>query len=105
MKYFFLSEGWTVARVWGTQGLWNVNAWRRPPDIERLDLCLVERGERLWLYRVEAAVLMVEVRPQTLDTKDTSISHVMLKRLMDAEQVLTRLCTSSVTCQLDLPKN
>ncbi|MCC5899599.1 MAG: hypothetical protein EA395_14710 [Phormidium sp. GEM2.Bin31] len=101
MKYFFLSEGWTIARVWGTQGLWNINAWRRQPDIERLNLSVVEQGERLWLYRVESAVLMVEVRPQANEAKESSIKHVMLKRLMDAEQVIARLCTSPVTCQID----
>jgi hypothetical protein len=100
VKYFFLSEGWTVARVWGTQGLWNTTAWRRQPDIERLNLCIVEQEERLWLHRVEDAVLMVEVRPQVEDAKGSTISHVMLKRLMDAEQVVGRLCTTSATCQL-----
>ncbi|MDC0833652.1 hypothetical protein AY599_23180 [Leptolyngbya valderiana BDU 20041] len=99
MKYFFLSEGWTISRVWGTQGLWNVTAWRRQPDIQRLSLCIVERDERLWLHQVENAVLMVEVRPQA-DINGSTIGHVVLKRLMNAEQVIDRLCTSFATCQL-----
>ncbi|MBO9999152.1 MAG: hypothetical protein J7641_09125 [Cyanobacteria bacterium SID2] len=99
MKYFFLSEGWTVSRVWGTQGLWNVTAWRRQPDIQRLNLCLTEREERFWLYQVEDAVLMVEVRPPA-DANGSTISHVVLKRLMSSEQVIARLCSSFATCEL-----
>lgn len=102
VKYFFLTEGWTVARVWGTQGLWNTTAWRRPPDIQRLNLCIEEQGERLWLHRVETAVLMVEVRPQPTSSNGSTISHVMLKRLMNSEQVIERLCTTSAICQLGL---
>lgn len=99
MKYFFLSEGWTIARVWGPQGLWNVAAWRRPPQIERMELCIVEKGERLWLYRAEDAVLMLEVKADS--SNDASgIGQVVLKRLMDAEAVLLRLCTPAAMCQI-----
>ncbi|MBV8886548.1 MAG: hypothetical protein JO235_21485 [Chroococcidiopsidaceae cyanobacterium CP_BM_RX_35] len=65
MKYFFLTDGWTVGRVWAFDGLWNETAWRRQPDIQRLNLCLVEESEKLWLYRVEDEVLTVEVIPIT----------------------------------------
>ncbi|WP_017651701.1 hypothetical protein [Fortiea contorta] len=100
MKYFFLSEGWAVARVWAADGLWQITAWRRQPDIQRLNICLVEHNESLWLYRVEEAVLTVEVKPLTpINTSDT-IGQVVLKRLMTAEQVLERLCTAQAKCQL-----
>ena len=96
VKYFFLSDGWTVGRVWEFGGLWNINAWRREPEIIRLNLCILEQGEKLWLYRVEDAVLMVEVKP-TPDASPQSaktIGQVVLKRLMSAEQVVERLTTA-----------
>jgi predicted Abi (CAAX) family protease len=93
VKYFFLSDGWTVGRVWEFGGLWNVNAWRREPEIERMNLCILEQGEKLWLYRVEDAVLMVEVRPLAQSSADSArtIGQVVLKRLITAEQTLDRL--------------
>lgn len=93
MKYFFLSDGWTVGRVWEFGGLWNVNAWRREPEIERMNLCILEQGEKLWLYRVEDAVLMVEVRPLAQNSADSArtIGQVVLKRLITAEQTIERL--------------
>ncbi|MGB7056258.1 MAG: hypothetical protein WBD58_01000, partial [Geitlerinemataceae cyanobacterium] len=98
---FFLSEGWMVTRTWGSEGLWNVNAWRREPKIEQVNLCLVEQDEKLWLYRVEEAVVMVEVKPIRDPTSaQETIGQVVLKRLMSAEQAIELLCTSSVTCQL-----
>ncbi|MBD2778301.1 hypothetical protein [Iningainema tapete] len=103
MKYFFLSEGWTVGRVWASDGLWQITAWRRQPEMQRLNICLVEQGEVLWLYRVEDAVLTVEVKPTTLQqTSNTSqaIGQVVLKRLMSAEQVIERLGTAEAKCQL-----
>lgn len=96
VKYFFLSEGWTVGRVWEFGGLWNVNAWRREPEIVRINLCILEQGEKLWLYRVEEAVLMVEVKP-TPDASAKSaktIGQVVLKRLITAEQVIERLANA-----------
>jgi len=100
VKYFFLSEGWTVARVWGPQGLWNVAAWRRPPEIERMDLCIVEKGERLWLHRAEDSVLMLEVKAESTADATDGIGQVVLKRLMDAEAVLLRLSTPAALCQI-----
>ena len=99
MKYFFLSEGWTVGRVWETGGLWNERAWRRKAEIERMNVCITGQGETLWLYRVEDAVLMVEVMP--IDTTQVSpgaqaIGQVMLRRLITAEQVLEWLSSSEV---------
>lgn len=93
VKYFFLSEGWTVGRVWELGGLWNELAWRRKPDICRLNLCMYEQGERLWLYRVEEAVLMVEVKPAT-EAMVRPIGQVVLKRLITAEQAIELLCRS-----------
>lgn len=93
MKYFFLSSGWTTGRIWEFGGLWNELAWRRKPLIRQLNLSITEKDETLWLYQVEDAVLMVEVRPQSDD--DSAFGQVVLKRLMTAEQVIERLCLSS----------
>ena len=92
MKYFFLSEGWTTGRIWEFGGLWDEFAWQRKPHIQQMSLSILENGETLWLYQVEDAVLMVEVRPVTESAK--AIGQVVLKRLMSAEQVLERLCTA-----------
>ncbi|MGB3510475.1 MAG: hypothetical protein WBA93_14815 [Microcoleaceae cyanobacterium] len=102
MKYFFLSEGWVVGRVWSVSGLWNEIAWRRPPDIQKMNLCLSDRDERMWLHQVEDAVLMVEVYPTAEAQKSASsqsIGNVVLTRLINAEQVLGHLCTTSAICQ------
>ncbi|MBW4431013.1 MAG: hypothetical protein KME28_04565 [Pelatocladus maniniholoensis HA4357-MV3] len=103
MKYFFLSEGWTVGRVWASEGLWQITAWRRQPDIQRMNICLLEQGEVMWLYRVEDAIITVEVKPAILPQIDRStqvIGQVILRRLMSAEQVIERLETASARCQL-----
>lgn len=95
MKYFFLSDGWTVGRVWEMGGLWNEVAWRRKPDIQRMNLCIAEKGEKLWLYRVEDEVLMVEVKPEDESSGDTSaIGQVVLKRLISADQAIDLLCAA-----------
>ena len=91
-KYFFVSAGWRVSRVWELGGLWDENVWRRPPEIRRLNLGIVEQSEQFWLYQVEEAVLMVEISP--LDSPDGSpsaIGQVLLKRLITAEQAIERL--------------
>ena len=90
MKYFFLSDGWVVGRVWEFGGLWNELGWQRKPHIQRLNLSINERGETLWLYQVEEAVLMVEVKPEHI--ANPVIGQVLLKRLITAEQVIERLC-------------
>ncbi|WGV27192.1 hypothetical protein [Halotia branconii] len=100
MKYFFLSEGWAVGRVWASEGLWQITAWRRQPDIQRINICLVENDELLWLYRVEDAILTVEVKPTVSAIASKTIGQVVLKRLMSAEQVIDRLSTAEVKCQL-----
>ncbi len=77
-------------------------AWRRKPDIERLNLCLVEPTETMWLYRVEDAVLMVEVKPVEVSGAGAGarpIGQVVLKRLISGDQVVERLCTAGVLCQ------
>ncbi len=94
MKYFFLSDGWTIGRVWELGGLWNEAAWRRKPQIQQMNVCIWENGEKLWLYRAEAAVLMLEVKPgvdaeQEATTKN--IGQVVLKRLMTADQTIDLL--------------
>ena len=95
MKYFFLADGWTVGRVWELGGLWNETAWRRKPEILRLTVSIWEKGQQLWLYRVEDAVLMVEVLPMAgtqIDVASQSIGQVVLKRLMSGDQVIDLLC-------------
>ena len=96
VKYFFLSDGWTVGRIWEFGGLWDENVWRRKPQIKRLDLSIIEKNEKLWLYEVEEAVLMVEVMPDfNLKAQSTSnIGQVVLKRLISAEQAINRLANS-----------
>ncbi|NRB09642.1 MAG: hypothetical protein HRU34_22965 [Richelia sp.] len=103
MKYFFLSEAWKVGRVWAADGLWEITAWRRPPEIKQLDICLVEKDEVLWLYQAETSVLMVEVKPthsiHVLKLNKT-IGQVILRRLMSAEQVIEHLGKAVAKCQL-----
>jgi len=92
VKYFFLSEGWSVGRVWELGGLWNEIVWRRQPQIEQMNLRILDKGEKLWLYRVEDAVIMVEVKPDNSSLADSTIGQVVLKRLMTAEQAIDLLC-------------
>ncbi|BAY24121.1 hypothetical protein NIES2100_39140 [Calothrix sp. NIES-2100] len=89
-----------MSRVWASDGLWQITAWRRQPDIQKLNICLVENNEFLWLYRVEEAVLTVEVKPTTAALTNNSIGQVVLKRLMTAEQVIERLGTAEAKCHL-----
>jgi hypothetical protein len=99
VKYFFLSEGWIIGRVWEFGGLWDELSWRRKPDIQKTTLCILEKGQRLWLYRVEDAVLMVEVRPAETTQEDPAteiIGQVVLKRLISADQAIELLCTSQI---------
>lgn len=102
MKYFFLSEGWIVGRVWEFGGLWDEISWRRKPQIERLNIAIVEQGESLWLYQVEDAVLMVEVKPIHQETGLT-IGQVVLKRLITAENAMLRLSGADAIAN-QLPK-
>ncbi|MFE4106408.1 hypothetical protein [Almyronema epifaneia] len=99
MKYFFLSDGWRVGRVWEFGGLWNELAWQRKPHIQRLSLFIEEQQEKLWLYQVEEAVLMVEVRPLDPNHRQ-SIGQVVLKRLISAEQAIARLCEAETLSNL-----
>jgi len=99
VKYFFLSDGWSVGRVWEMGGLWNEVAWRRKPQIEPLDLCIWENGEKLWLYRVEDAVLMVEVKP-TPAVESGAIGQVVLKRLITADQAIDIFCNANKNTDL-----
>lgn len=104
VKYFFLSEGWIIGRVWELGGLWDERAWRRRPSIHRVNLCIWEQGEKLWLYRVEEAVLMVEVKPDpsvSLSPEAKSIGQVVLKRLISADDVIERLCDSVLAGQVE----
>jgi hypothetical protein len=92
VKYFFLSDGWTYARIWQFGGLWDELVWRRKPHIECMNLGILEKSELLWLYQVEDAVLMVEVRPNDENIASSQpFSQVILKRLIDADEVIQRL--------------
>ncbi|MEA5462194.1 hypothetical protein [Leptothoe sp. PORK10 BA2] len=93
MKYFFLSDGWTTGRVWEFGGLWNEIAWQRKPIMNRLSLYIEEATEKLWLYQVEDDVLMVEVLAE--GETATPIGQVVLKRLITADQVIEKLCSSN----------
>jgi hypothetical protein len=97
VKYFFLADGWTVGRVWEFGGLWNEVVWRRKPQIDKMNLGIVEQGQTLWLYRVEDAVLMVEVKPTATADPHNAIGQVVLKRLISAELALDRLSASEAT--------
>ena len=101
MKYFFLTDGWTIGRVWEFGGLWDESVWRRKPEIERLNISIWEQGEKLWLYQVEEAVLMVEVKPNNTASASSSqtIGQVVLKRLITADQALERLASVGFSCQ------
>lgn len=94
MKYFFLSDDWTYSRVWEFGGLWDQNSWGRKPEIKLLNCGTIQQGETLWLYAVEDAVLMVEVRPRQEAQVSSNIGQVVLKRLIDAEQVIKVLSSS-----------
>lgn len=99
VKYFFLSDGWTYSRVWEFGGLWDESTWRRKPEIKRLNCGIVEQGEILWLHQVENAVLMIEVKPTSevdLSRQNKNIGQVVLKRLIDAEQVIEVLTQSEI---------
>lgn len=96
MKYFFLSDGWTYGRVWEFGGLWDQSSWRRKPEIQRLNCGIVQQEETLWLYAVEDAVLMIEVQPRPDSETQSSIGQVVLKRLIDAEQVIDLLTRSQL---------
>ncbi len=98
VKYFFLTDGWTIGRVWASDGLWNEVAWRRKPDIERLSLQLVTPKETLWLYRVEELVVTIEVKPAY--PAPNAIASVVLKRLISAPQVIERLSYAAANCQV-----
>ena len=108
MKYFFLSEGWAVGQVWTVGGLWSETAWRRAPDIKKMTLCLQDKNEKMWLYQVEDAVLMVEIYPTPEAYQSTSsqnIGNVVLTRLINAEKVLEYLCQTSAICQANLSQS
>lgn len=89
MKYFFLAEGWTYDRVWEFGGLWNKAIWGRSPEITKLNCAIWQQSEILWLYQVEDAVIMIEVKPESIEIETKSnIGQVVLKRLISAEQVI-----------------
>jgi hypothetical protein len=78
--------------------LWNELIWRRKPHIQRLELCILEQDELLWLYQVEDVVLMVEVNPTSSIASNNSqpIGQVVLKRLITAEQAIGKLSSAEV---------
>ena len=91
MKYFFLSDGWTYNRVWEFGGIWDRLSWGREPEIKRLDCGILQQQEILWLYAVEDAVIMVEVKPQREFQSAANIGQVVLKRLISSEQAISVL--------------
>lgn len=99
MKYFFLSDGWDVGRVWEFGGLWSEATWRRRPDIQRLNLCILEHGEKLWLYRVEEDVIMVEVRPGFTRVDRNLEANLDNNPETNPEAKITSEITSEITSQ------
>ncbi len=93
MKYFFLSQGWQIRRVWEPSGLWNERVWRRKPQISKMGIYLVDRAEKMALYKVEDAVQMVEVIPEepASGKSEVAIAQVRITRLISAEQALERI--------------
>ncbi len=101
MKYFFLSQGWRVRRVWEVSGLWNDMAWRRRPIIIPVGVYLVDGREEMVLYKVEEAIQAIEAIPEDLtntsdrivsnDSSKAAIAQVRISRLLSAEQVLERI--------------
>jgi hypothetical protein len=93
MKYFFLSQGWQIRRVWETSGLWNERVWRRKPQISKMGIYLVDHTETMALFKVEDAVQMVEVIPEADAGRknEVAIAQVRIKRLISAEQALERI--------------
>jgi len=101
MKYFFLSQGWRVRRVWDVSGLWNEMAWRRRPIIIPIGVYLVDSREEMVLYKVEESIQAVEAIPEDLsnnrdrivsnDGSKVAIAQVRISRLLSAEQVLDRI--------------
>lgn len=93
-----------MGRVWAESGLWNPVAWRREPEIEKINLCILQGDEKLWLYRVEDPIIMVEVHPIAPDASGSStIGQVVLRRLMTAEQAIERLSALEAICQMNRP--
>lgn len=88
MKYFFLSEGWSIGRVWEFGGLWDEISRRQKPHIQRLNLAMVEKGQNLWLHEAEDDVLMVEVFPTEKAENPGPFGQVVLRRLLTGEQVI-----------------
>ena len=76
--------------MWEFGGLWDEVSWQRKPQILRRNLYIEDNGEKLWLYQVEDAVIMVEVKPS--ETTQMPIGQVVLKRLITADQAIERLC-------------
>lgn len=70
-----------------------------------MPLCILEQGEKLWLYQVEDEVLMVEVLPlaEPQGAKTSTIGQVVLKRLITAEQAIDRLCSSKIASETEVP--
>jgi|JI8StandDraft_2_1071088.scaffolds.fasta_scaffold223816_2 hypothetical protein len=92
MKYFFLAEGWTYNRIWERGGIWNDTVWRRKPHIQCLPVGIIENNQVMWLNEVEDNVLMVEVVPISETMRQSSnIGQVVLKRLIDSDQVIQSL--------------
>ncbi|CAN1209734.1 Lipoyl-binding domain-containing protein [Tumidithrix helvetica PCC 7403] len=99
MKYFFLSQGWQVSRVWEASGLWNERVWRRKPLVAKMGIYIVDKTEKMALYKVEDAVHMLEVIPDELldrsanteQLSNNAIGKVRITRLVSAEQALERI--------------
>ena len=52
----------------------------------------------IWLYKVEEVILTIEVKPASITPN--AIASVVLKRLMNAPQVIERLSYATTSCQV-----
>ena len=95
MKYFFLTEGWQIGRVWEFGGLWDAAVWWRSPRINRTNIAMANKGEKLWLYQVEDPILMLEVSPGDTIANAPNIGQVTIKRLMTPEEAIAQLNQAS----------
>ena len=79
-------------------GNWAAYGTKSPGDVNQISSkphSIWENDEKLWLYRVEDAVLMVEVKPSptiALTMPNPAIGQVVLKRLITADQAIEILC-------------
>ena len=74
MKYFFLSDGWIVGRVWGVGGLWTDAGWRRQPDIQKLNVSAVDAVRKIYQRGCKAGVFRSGIEPLDIHMTISALS-------------------------------